>query len=174
MDFNMIVLVVLFIVAVIFFFLRLKLYMEYSRGKRKIREEVNAFLKNFNLSDFCNYDMLEFQLASFSHVSPFPKKIDGEWRYIIYLAQPEATDTSTIVHEIVECTIGRVIEKLLQLKKPLYLLRKHDGKFWVTGQQQKYVLEHLLTAMTEFNDIPKEKQEERVAPEDIKKWQLRN
>jgi len=140
--------------------------------KRKIEKETELFLTTFDPSKFTEFDTFTFQVGSFSHVSPFPAQSDGEWRYTIYLANPEAEEIDTITHEITECTIGRIIERLLELKKPLYLHRKQEEKFWVSGRRQKYILEHLLTALSEFHDIPKEKQQERIAIEDIQKWQL--
>jgi hypothetical protein len=140
--------------------------------KKKIQEERELFLANFDPSKFIDFDVFIFQVWSFSHVSPFPTKSDSEWRYVICLAKQEAEDIDTIMHEIMECTLGRVIEKLLSLKKPLYLLRKKEEKFWVSGQRQKYILEHLLATISEFHDISKEKQEERLALEDIEAWQL--
>jgi hypothetical protein len=141
--------------------------------KKKIEGEQELFLRTFNPSDSTDFDFFTFQAGSFSHVSPFPTQTaDGEWRYTVYLAIPDVEDADTIMHEITECTIGRIIEKLLDLKKPLYLQRKQEEKFWISGQRQKYILEHLLATISEFDDIPKEKREERIATEDIKKWQL--
>ncbi|HML02060.1 MAG TPA: hypothetical protein VK487_01670 [Candidatus Bathyarchaeia archaeon] len=154
------------------FLLRLRYFERYSKIKEKIQRDQELFLTTFDPSGFVDFDAFTFQVGSFSHVSPFPAQSDGEWRYTIYLASKEVEDTGTIVHELTECTLGRVIEKLLDLKKPLYLQRKQDEKFWVTGQRQKYILEHLLATISEFDDIPKEKQEERIAPEDIKIWQI--
>jgi len=174
MDLRTVFIGVLFVVVVVFFLLRLRLFVRYSREKRRVQDEVDSFLTNFSTSQLTDFGAFEFQLGSFSHVSPFPSKTSGEWRYTIYLAKPEAEDDGTVVHEIVECTVGRAIERLLELKKPLYLQRKHEDKFWVSGQQQKYLLEHVLATIAEFDDIPKEKQEERIAPEDIRKWRLNN
>lgn len=50
-----------------------------------------------------------------------------------------------------------VVSIFFFLRLKLYIKYLHEKKFLVTGQQQKYVLEHLLTAISEFNDIPKEK-----------------
>lgn len=165
---------IVFLIATfaVIFFLRLRYFVRYSAMKRKIETEQELFLTTFDPSKFVDFDTFNFQIGSFSHVSPFPTISDGEWRYTIYLANPEIEETDTIMHEITECTIGRVIEKLLELKKPLYLQRKLEEKFWVTGQQQKYILEHLLATFSEFDDIPREKQQERIAPKDIEKWKL--
>lgn len=173
MNLSAAIFIILFaIVFVAIFLLRLRYFMRYSRMKRKIEEETELFLTTFDPSKSIEFDVFTFQVGSFSHVSPFPAQSDGEWRYTIYLANPETEDVGTITHEITECTIGRVTERLLELKKPLYLHRKQEEKFWVSGQRQKYILEHLLTALGEFHDIPKEKQQERIATEDIQKWQL--
>ena len=140
--------------------------------KKDAENEIELFLKTFDPSKFTDFDTFAFQVHGFSHVSPFPNRTNGEWRYTVYLAKAEIEDVNTIVHEIAECTLGRVIEKLLQLIKPLYLLRKQEEKFWVNGQQQKYLLEHFLATLSELDDLPKEKLEERVALQDIKTWQL--
>jgi hypothetical protein len=173
MDLSTAVFITLFtVVFVVVFLLRLRYFMRYSRMKRKVGKETELFLANFDPSKFTDFDTFSFLVGSFSHISPFPVQIDREWRYTIYLTSSEIEDMDTITHEINECTLGRVIEKLLELKKPLYLHRKQDEKFWISGRQQKYILEHLLTALGEFGDIPKQKQEERIAHADIQKWQL--
>jgi hypothetical protein len=172
MDYRSIVLGVFLAVLFVLFFWRLRTLLKYSRMRRRMQEEIDSFLTNFNPSEFAMFDAFDFQKGSFSHVSPFPHRVNGEWRYTIYLANPETEDVNTIVHEVVECTLGRIVEKSLDLKKPLYLQRKQDDKFWVSGQKQKYILEHLLATIAEFNDLPKEKQTERIAPEDILTWKL--
>jgi len=134
--------------------------------------EQKLFLTTYDPSKFVDFDAFTFQVGSFSHVSPFPAQSGGEWRYRIYLARSDVDDFDTIVHELTECTLGRVVERLLDLRVPLYLQRKEEEKFWVTGQRQKYILEHLLATIGEFDDISKQKQEERIAPQDIIKWQL--
>ena len=173
MDLNTFIFVLCLIaIFVALFLLRLRYLKRYSKIKKKIERDQDVFLTMFDPSKFVDFDAFTFQVGSFSHVSPFPAQSDGEWRYKIYLASSEVEDADTLIHELTECTIGRVIERLLDLKKPLYLKRKQDEKFWVTGKRQKYILEHLVATLSEFDDIPKEKQEERVAPEDIKGWQL--
>jgi hypothetical protein len=164
----------LFFIAlfVALFSLRLGHLKRYSKIKKKIEGEQELFIASFDPSKFVDFDAFTFQVGSFSHVSPFPTYDDSEWRYKIYLASREVEDADTIVHELTECTLGRVIEKLLDLKKPLYLQRRQEEKFWVTGQRQRYILEHLLVALSEFDQISQEKREERIAPEDIEKWQL--
>jgi hypothetical protein len=170
---NITVFLLFFIALFVALFLfRLDRLRRYSEIKRKIEGEQELFIASFDPSKFVDFDAFTFQIGGFSHVSPFPTVDDGEWRYKIYLASREVEDADTIVHELIECTLGRVIEKILDLKKPLYLQRRQEEKFWVTGQRQKYILEHLLVALSEFDQIPKEKREERIAPEDIKKWQL--
>jgi hypothetical protein len=111
-------------------------------------------------------------LWSFSHVGPFPAKSNDEWVYTIFLTEQDSEDIGTIVHEITECTVGRLIERLLPLKRPLYLIRKQDNKFWLSGQQQKYLPEHIVATLSELDNIPKERLEERIAPQDIQTWQL--
>ena len=172
MDYRIIVLALLLTATFALFYLKLRAFLKYSRMKKKIEDEIDSFLANFNPSEFATFGSFNFQIGSFSHVSPFPSKIDGEWRYTIFLANPETEDIDTITHEIIECTLGRIIEKLLDLKKPLYLQRKQEEKFWVTGQRQKYILEHLLATISEFHDLPKAKQEERIALADIKAWRI--
>lgn len=144
MDLDTLVIIIFFsAVFIALFLLRLRYFLRYSKMRNKIKREQEFFLTTFDPSKFADFDAFAFQLGSFSHVSPFPNQKDEEWRYIINLAIPEAEDTDTIMHEITECTLGRIIEKLLDLKKPLYLQRKQEEKFWVSGQQQKYILEHL-------------------------------
>ena len=173
MDLYAVIFIVFFTaVFVAIFLLRLRYLVRYSKMKKKIEREQELFLATFDPSKFADFDAFTFRAGSFSHISPYPTQKDGEWRYTIYLAELEAEDLATVIHEITECTLGRVIERLLDLKKPLYLQRKREEKFWVSGQQQKYILEHLLATISEFDDIPKEKQEERMAPEDIKTWRL--
>lgn len=172
MDLRTIVLIAIFAVGAILFFFRLRYLMRQSEAKRRIQQERKSFLTNFNPSGFTDFDTFTFGLASFSHVEPFPAKKDGEWIFTVFLAKQDEEDVDTIVHEIAECTIGRLIERLLMLKKPLYLIRKQDDKFWLNGRQQKYLPEHILATLSELDNIPKEKLEERIAPEDIEMWQL--
>jgi hypothetical protein len=135
-----------------------------------ILKERENFLKTFGdvyLDDFSSFD---FELGSFSHVSPFPKFVGGGWRYVIYLSPSEAEDIITIIHEISECTIGRVIEKLLSLKKPLYLQRKEDDKFWVQGKKQKYLVEHIMATLGEIRDLTPKQLRQRLSREDARIW----
>ena len=166
--------ILLFIIglSVALFLLRLAHSRRYSGIRKRAESELELFLTTYDPSKFVDFDAFTFQRGSFSHISPFPTQTDGEWRYRVYLARSEIEDLDTIFHELTECTLGRTIEKQLDLKKPLYLQRKQEEKFWVTGKRQKYILEHVLTTIGEFDDIPKEKQEERIAPEDIKIWQV--
>jgi hypothetical protein len=140
--------------------------------RKKVQQERELFLANFDPSKFTDFDLFNFSLWSFSHVGPFPVKSKDEWVYTIFLARQDKEDIGTIVHEIIECTVGRLIEKSLQLKKPLYLMRKQDNKFWLSGQQQKYLPEHIVVTLSELDNIPKEKLEERIAPQDLEKWRL--
>jgi hypothetical protein len=134
--------------------------------------ERELFLTTFDPSKFTNFDVLSFQAGGFSHIGPFPSKHDSEWYFTVYLAKADFEDIDTVVHEITECTIGRIIERQLQLKKPLYLLRKQEDKFWLSGQQQKYLPEHLVTTFSELDNITKEKLQERIIIQDIEKWHL--
>jgi hypothetical protein len=140
--------------------------------KKKMEKEQEFFLATFDPSKFTDFDVLDFQAGSFSHIDPFPSKLDGEWYFTVYLAKADFEDIATIVHEITEHTIGRMIERQLQLRKPLYLLRKQENKFWIIGKQQKYLVEHILATLCELGNISREKLGERVAAEDIEKWHL--
>ncbi|MEM2917484.1 MAG: hypothetical protein QXN63_03920, partial [Candidatus Bathyarchaeia archaeon] len=53
---------------------------------------------------------------------------------------------------------------------PLYLQRKQENNFWISGKKQKYVLEHVITTLSELDATAKEKLTERLAAEDIKTW----
>lgn len=145
---------------------RRKLWKRYY----EVLQEQETFLKTFNVTPFDDFSALDFRLGQFSHVSPFPRLVKGEWRYRIYLSASEAEDISTITHEISECTLGRVIEKLLNLKKPLYLQRKETDKFWVRGKKQKYLVEHVMTTLGETDDLTHKKLKQRLSKEDTKAW----
>jgi len=144
------------------------------RDKWRLYQEAlqnqETFLKNFNVTRFDDFSLYDFGIGRFSYVFPFPSVVEGEWRYRIYLSRSEAEDVATIIHEISECTIGRVIEKLLNLEKPLYLQRKEYNKFWVHGKKQKYLVEHLITTLGEVDDLPFRKLTERLNKDDIKIW----
>lgn len=147
------------------------------RSRRKMRSlydenlrEQNTFLKIFNSENFDDFSAFDFLRGPLSFVSPFPRLIEGEWRYIIYLRRSEVDDVVTITHELSECTVGRVIEKLLNLEKPLYLLRKEDDKFWVNGKKQKYLVEHVMATLGEINDLTHEKLKQRLSREEIDAW----
>lgn len=171
-DLRTISLIIILVIGVILFFLRVRYVVQRSGMKKKVQQERELFLANFDPSKFTDFDMFNFNLWSFSHVGPFPAKSNGEWVYTIFLAKQDNEDIDTIVHEITECTVGRLIEKLLQLKKPLYLMRKQDNKFWLSGQRQNYLPEHLVATLSELDNIPREKLEERIALQDIEKWRL--
>lgn len=136
----------------------------------KIEKDVSDFLATFNPSSFNDFSAFDFKIGRFSLVAPFPNRDWGEWRYIIYLNKFEAEDMITILHEIIECTIGRVIEKLLDLDKPLYLKRKQEDKFWILGKKQKYIIEHVMTTLCEAVDFDHKRLKERLAKEDFKAW----
>lgn len=152
-------------------------YLYIRRTGRKFRalhlealEEQEAFLESFSASSFDDFSAFDFEVGSFSHVSPFPSRNSDEWRYRIYLESPEADDVVTITHEISECTIGRLIEKLSSLEKPLYLYRKENDRFWVHGAKRKYLVEHVLATLGEADDLTLEKLIERLSKEDAKAW----
>jgi len=143
---------------------------KYQKFHIETLKEQEDFLKSFNVSPFNDFSAFDFDYGSFSHVSPFPSRISGEWRYRIFLNSPEADDVVTVAHEISECTLGRVIEKLLNLDKPLYLYRKEDDKLWVHGKKQKYVIEHVLATLGEVDDLTHEKLRQRLDKEDAEAW----
>jgi len=133
-------------------------------------QEQEAFLKTFDAAYFDDFSSFDFRLGGFSHISPFPKRVEDEWRYIIYLSRSEIEDIITITHEISECTIGRVIEKLLRLKKPLYLQRKENDNFWVKGKRQKYLVEHVMATLGEIDDLTHKELRQRLSKEDLEAW----
>jgi hypothetical protein len=171
-DLRTIGLIVVFGLFAVFFFLRLRYVARRSKTERRIKQERELFLANFNPSTFTDFDTFAFRLWNFSHVGPFPDRKDGQWVYTIFLTMDDSEDIVTIVHEITECSVGRLIERLLLLKRPLYLVRKEDNKFWLSGQHQKYILEHIVATLSELDGTPQERLEERVAKEDIQAWQL--
>lgn len=133
-------------------------------------QEQETFLEAFNVSPFRDFSAFDFKLGRFSHVSPFPSKVGAEWRYGIFLSSSDVDDVGTVTHEISECTLGRVIERLLNLEKPLYLQRKEDDKFWVHGRKQKYLVEHVMTTLGEVDDLTREKLKQRLNREDANAW----
>jgi hypothetical protein len=78
---------------------------------REALKERETFLKSFNVSSFDDFSAFDFKLGRFSHITPFPRLTESEWRYRVYLDGSEAEDIVTITHEISECTVGRVIER---------------------------------------------------------------
>jgi hypothetical protein len=170
-NFGFAVLVLIFAVVVVARYLllgktRRKMWQRY----REALKEREAFLKSFNVSSFDDFSAFDFKLGRFSHITPFPRLIEGEWRYRIYLDGSEAEDIVTITHEISECTVGRVIERMLRLEKPLYLQRKENNKFWVHGRKQRYLLEHIMVTLGEVDDLTLKKLRERLNKEDIEIW----
>jgi hypothetical protein len=161
----------LLLVAVVFM-LRLRYFSRYSKVKKEMQAEREIFLATFDPSRFIDFDVLRFRAGAFSHIDPFPSKHDGEWLFTVYLVKADFEDVDTITHEITEFTVGRIIERQLQLKKPLYLLRKQTDKFWISGKQQKYLIEHILATFSELENINVEKLGERIASEDVEKWHL--
>lgn len=133
-------------------------------------QEQQAFVKTFNVTSFDDFSAFDFRPGRFSHVSPFPSRIENKWRYRIHLSCSEAEDVVTIIHEVCECTLGRVIEKLLELEKPLYLQRKEDDKFWVHGKKRKYLVEHVMATLGEGDALTQKKLMQRLDREDVKAW----
>lgn len=133
-------------------------------------EERGAFLETFKVTPFDDFSAFDFETGRLSHVSPFPSRNEGEWRYRIHLSRSEADDVATIAHEISECTLGRAIEKLLNLEKPLYLQRKEDDKFWVHGEKQRYLVEHVMVTLGEGDDLTHGKLMQRLNREDARVW----
>jgi len=171
-DLRTVGLVAVFAVFVVLFFLRLRYVTRRSKAEKRMQQEREFFLASFDPSTFTEFDTFTFRLGSFSHVGPFPTKNGGEWVYTIFLTEQDIEDIDTISHEITECTLGRLIERLLSLKSPLYLIRKQDDKFWLSGQRQKYILEHIVATLGELDSTTQKILEERVAKEDIQAWQL--
>jgi len=138
----------------------------------KALQEQETFLKTFILAPFSDFSLFNFYLGrfNFSYVSPFPESVEGRWRYKIVLTRSESEDIATINHEILECTVGRLIENLLNLEKPLYLQRKEHDKFWINGKKQKYLLEHLVATLGEIDDLTTKELEKRIDKEDLKTW----
>lgn len=171
MNFGFVVLVLIFAVVITVRYLlvrktRRKLWKRYY----EVLREQETFLETFNVTIFDDFSAFDFRCGRFSHVTPFPRLVEGEWRYGIYLDRSEAEDIATITHEISECTLGRVVEGLLNLEKPLYLLRKEDDKFWVHGNKQKYLVEHVMATLGEVDDLAPEKLRQRLNKEDAKAW----
>jgi len=137
----------------------------------KALQEHEKFLTSV-FASFSDFSLFDFSLGhfNFSYVSPFPEPVKDEWRYRIVLSRSESEDISTINHEITECTLGRLIENLLDLEKPLYFQRKELDKFWVHGKKQKYLVEHILATLGEADDLTAEKLTTRLNKEDIKGW----
>ncbi len=138
----------------------------------KALQDQETFLKTFVLTRFSDFSSFSFHVGhfNFSYVSPFPESIEGKWRYRIVLTRSESEDITTINHEITECTMGRLIETMLNLEKPLHIQRKEHNKFWIHGKKQKYVIEHVLTTLSEIDDLTSQTLKERINKEDVKTW----
>ena len=132
-------------------------------------KERDEFIAGFDPSSFDDFSLFGFEVGRESYIAPFPCKHgrDGEWLYIVCLAASEVEDDLTITHELTECTIGRLIERLLALDKPLYLKRKQEDRFWVHGRQRKYLLEHMVTTLAEIGQVESKRLKERLAEEDF-------
>ena len=172
MDTRLIILIALAVTLTLIRFLTLRRSRRrFNQLSMEINKEINEFLANFRPSTFEDFSALDFKLGAYSHCAPFPRKdVDGELIYSIYLSRHDAEDVATITHELTGWTIGRLIEKLLDLNKPLYLQRKQEDKFWIHGTKQKYVLEHVLTTFSETIDTSDLISRERLAKEDVKAW----
>ncbi len=168
-GFVMLVLIFFVVIGARYLLMRKAQRRMWSRLSEELREREN-FLEIFSVTSFDDFDAFDFIIGGFSHVSPFPAMVEGEWRYRIYLSRSEVGDIITIVHEIVECTVGRVIERLLNLEKPLYLQRKEDDKFWVQGKKRKYLVEHVMATLGEAEDLTQRKLRERLEKEDAEDW----
>jgi len=138
----------------------------------KALQEQETFLTIFVLAPFSDFSLFNFYLGrfNFSYISPFPESVEGQWRYKIVLTRSETEDITIINHEITECTVGRLIENLLSLDKPLYLQRKQHDKFWIHGKKQKYHIEHILTTLGEIDELTNEELKTRLNKEDLKTW----
>ena len=167
------------IVVLIFVVLSIGRYVWIRRTRRRTSElyakalqDQETFLKTFLLAPFRDFSSFNFYQGhlDFGHVSPFPEFAEGQWRYRIVLNGSESEDIATINHEISECTVGRLMENLLNLDKPLYLQRKEHDKFWIHGKKQKYLIEHLLTTLGEISDLTNDTLETRVNKEDREIW----
>lgn len=171
MDTILLVALASFLGFVLFrFILMLRKAEEYDQLQRQIQKEREEFLASFSNTAFNDFSSLEFKIGQYSHCHPYPRKNHKGWVYTLHLTRTDAEDVATIVHEITEWTVGRVIEKLLDLKKPLYLQRKQENNFWISGKKQKYVLEHVITTLSELDRITKEKLTEHLAAEDVQTW----
>jgi hypothetical protein len=148
-------------------------YLVYRRRRKillKEDEKLHEFIKSFDPSSFTDFSLLSFRSGAESLIAPFPSKEDRDWRYTIYLSRVEIEDLTTIAHEITECTIGRLIERLLGLDKPLYIDRKENDKFWIHGKNRRYLLEHAVTTFSEIGQVENEKLKERFSKEDFEEF----
>jgi len=172
MDSGLVILIVMAVALTLIRFLILK------RSRKRLDQlsaemdrEIEEFLVGFKPSTFDDFSVLDFRVGVDSYCAPFPhKSSDGELRYSVYLSRREAEEVATIIHELTEWTIGRLIEKLLELYKPLYLQRKQEDRFWIHGTKQRYVLEHVVTTLSETHDASDNLLRERLGKEDIKAW----
>jgi len=168
MDIDYTALAVIFIVIAFMTVIRYLIFRKQHKIFSKEKEKIQEFIANFNPSSFSNFSLFDFKVGRISCVSPFPSKESAEWKYTIFLSPPKIEDLTTITHEITECTIGRLIEKLLDLEMPLYLKRKKEDKFWVHGKHQKYLLEHMVTTLSEIGKVGNEELKQRFSKEDFK------
>lgn len=170
-DFGFVSLILIFaVVMTVRFLLVRKTRRKSLKHYYEALQEKENFLKTFNVIPFDDFSAFDFRPGRLSHVSPFPRLVEGEWRYGIYLSRSGIEDITTIAHEISECTLGRVIEGLFNLDKPLYLQRKEDDRFWVHGKKQKYLVEHVMTTLGEVGDLAHEKLKQRLDKEEAKTW----
>lgn len=170
-NFGFVALILIFVVVItVRYLLTRKTGREMWKIYYEALEEQETFLETFSVTSFDDFSAFDFRLGDFSHVSPFPKLVEDRWRYRIYLSGSENEDIVTITHEVSECTLGRVIERLLNLKKPLYLQRKENDKFWVHGRKQKYLVEHVMATLGEVDDLTHKKLRQRLNKEDARAW----
>lgn len=148
-------------------------YLFYRRQRKIIHdadEKLREFIASFDPSFLTDFSLFNFKLGAESLISPFPRQDGTEWKYTVYLSRADLEDFVTITHELTECTLGRLIERLLCLKKPLYIERKESGKFWVHGKKGQYLLEHVVTTLSEIGQVDNEKLRERFSKEDLEEF----
>jgi hypothetical protein len=150
--------------AIVRYFLLRKIGKSFSKNDETNHEFLTAFKSMF----FDDFSSLSFRSSQESLIEPFPVKEDGGWKYTICLSLQDTEDLVTITHEITEFTVGRPIERLLHLGKPLYLERKED-RFWIRSNEGKYVLEHVVTTLSEVGYVETEKLKGKFLGNDFEK-----
>jgi hypothetical protein len=163
----------LILISLLIIGLTLVRYFFYRRQRKildKSDRKISEFIEAFDPSFFVDFSLFNFKRGAESLISPFPKQDGTEWKYTIYLSRADVEDLVTITHELTECTVGRLIERILSLKKPLYIERKESDKFWVHGKKGKYLLEHMVTTLSEIDQVENEKLRDRFSEEDFKEF----